>query len=160
MNGCLAQSVVSAGRVEEVFEAALDAIDAALGTSRGAILIYDDQKVMRFRASRGLSEEYRRAVEGHSPWSPDATAPQPVLVPDVQSDAAMRAYLPLFAQEKIGSLAFIPLVTRGRLIGKFMVYYDETHEYSSTSSSLLSPSPPTSRASRPGSPRSPRWNRR
>jgi len=86
---------------------------------------------MRFRASRGLSEEYRRAVEGHSPWTSDATAPQPVLVPDVQNDAAMRAYLPLFAREEIGSLAFIPLVTRGRLIGKFMVYYGEPHEYSS-----------------------------
>jgi signal transduction histidine kinase len=125
-----AESVVSAERVEEVFEAALDAIRGGLGTNRGAILIYDEQQVMRFRASRGLSERYRRAVEGHSPWTPDATAPQPVLVPDVQRDPGLRTYLPLFAEEGIGSLAFIPLVTRGRLIGKFMVYYSEPHDYS------------------------------
>jgi PAS domain S-box-containing protein len=126
-----AKAVVSAERAEEVFEAALCAIEGALRTNRGAILIYDDQQVMRFRASRGLSERYRRAVEGHSPWAPDAIDPQPVVVPDVQSDATMRAYLPLFAEEGIASLAFIPLVTRGSLIGKFMVYYDEPHAYSS-----------------------------
>jgi PAS domain S-box-containing protein len=125
-----AQSVVFAERAEEVFEAALEAIQGGLRTNRGAILIYDDQQVMRFRASRGLSERYRRAVEGHSPWAPDATAPQPVLIRDVRTDASMRTYLPLFAEEGIAALAFIPLVTRGRLIGKFMVYYGEPHEYS------------------------------
>jgi PAS domain S-box-containing protein len=125
-----AKSVVSAERGEDVFEAALDALAGALRTNRGAILIYDDQQVMRFRASRGLSEDYRRAMEGHSPWTPDMTAPQPVLVSDVRTDATMQAYLPLFAREGIASLAFIPLVTRGRLIGKFMVYYGEPHEYS------------------------------
>ena len=124
-----AKSVVSAERVEEVFEAALDAIEGALQTNRGAILICDDQNVMRFRASRGLSESYQKAVEGHSPWLPGTSDPQPVLVADVERDAAMAAYLELFAQEQIGSLAFIPLVSRGRLIGKFMVYYGEPHEY-------------------------------
>jgi PAS domain S-box-containing protein len=125
-----AKSVVSADRVEDVFEAALDAIEGGLGTNRGAILIYDDSKVMRFRASRRLSEEYRRAVEGHSPWTPDAVSPQPVLVGDVDSDATLEPYRPLFKREGIGSLAFVPLVTRGRLIGKFMVYYGESHTYS------------------------------
>jgi signal transduction histidine kinase len=126
-----AKSVVSADKADEVFNAALDAIGAALGTNRGAILIYDDTKVMRFRAWRYLSAEYRHAVEGHSPWAPDAAAPEPVLVPDVETDASLRSYLPLLRQEGIGSLAFIPLVTRGRLIGKFMVYFGQAHTYSS-----------------------------
>jgi signal transduction histidine kinase len=41
----------------------------------------------------------------------------------------MTSYQALFRREGIGSLAFIPLVTRGRLLGKFMVYYSEAHEY-------------------------------
>jgi PAS domain S-box-containing protein len=127
-----ARSVVSADRVEDVFEAALDAIEGALGTNRGAILTYDDKQVMRFRAWRHLSDEYRRAVEGHSPWAPDSVAPQPVLVPDVESDAALSSYSALFSREGIRSLAFIPLVTRGQLIGKFMVYYADRHDYSSS----------------------------
>ena len=79
--------------------------------------------VMRFKAWRGLSDEYRRAVEGHSPWPRDVHAPEPIVVPDVESDPAMAPYLPLFREEGIGALAFIPLVAGGRLIGKFMVYY-------------------------------------
>jgi signal transduction histidine kinase len=125
-----AKCVASAETVGQVFEAALDAIAGALGTERGAILVYDDAKVMRFRAWRQLSDDYRRAVEGHSPWPPDAVAPQPVLVPDVEADRTMKPYLPLFHREGIGSLAFVPLVTRGRLIGKFMVYHAGPHTYS------------------------------
>jgi signal transduction histidine kinase len=92
----------------------------------------DAEGVMRFRAWRRLSEKYRRAVEGHSPWSRHAVAPEPVLVPDVDADPAMEAFLPLFREEGIGSLAFIPLVSRGRLLGKFMIYYRDAHEYSAT----------------------------
>jgi signal transduction histidine kinase len=125
-----AKSVVSAERVEDVFEAAFDAIEGALGTKRGAILLYDETQVMRFKASRQLSEEYRRAVEGHSPWTPEAVAPQPVAIADVETEPSLVAFRSLFQREGIGSLAFIPLVTRGRLIGKFMVYHAEPHDYS------------------------------
>lgn len=38
---------------------------------------------MRFKAWRGLSEEYRQAVQGHSPWQPDTPDPQPVCIPDI-----------------------------------------------------------------------------
>jgi K+-sensing histidine kinase KdpD len=124
-----AKSVVSADKVEEVFAAALDAISGALGTDRSAILTYDDAKVMRFRSWQKLSDEYRGAVEGHSPWRPDTISPQPVLVADVASDPDLKSFLPLFESEGIGAMAFIPLVTRGKLIGKFMVYYGERHEF-------------------------------
>ncbi len=133
-----AHTAVSAEQVEEVFEAALDAIEGALGTDRAAILLFDDDGVMRFRAWRGLSDAYRRAVEGHSPWPRDATAPQAVLVPDVALDPSLAAYAPLFRDERIGSLAFIPLVTRGRLLGKFMVYYRRPHAYSTGELELAS----------------------
>jgi signal transduction histidine kinase len=120
----LAAGVIGAARVDEIFEAALDAIAPALKTERAAVLVYDGEGVMRFRAWRDLSDEYRRRVEGHSPWTRDTRDPQPVLVPDVQADAGLAGYLPLFQKERIGALGFIPLVSSGRLLGKFMVYYD------------------------------------
>jgi PAS domain S-box-containing protein len=133
-----AKAVVAAEKVDEVFEAALDAIEHGLGSTRGAILISDEKGVMRFRASRNLSPRYRDAVEGHSPWPPDAVAPEPVLVPNVETDKAMTPFLPLFHEEGIRSLAFIPLVTRGRLIGKFMLYFSERHTYTSSEIELAS----------------------
>lgn len=126
----LAAKVIGAEHVEQVFEAALDAIERALGTPRSAILAFDGDGVMRFKASRGLSDEYRKAVEGHCPWARDERAPEPVLVADVDADPSMDAYLPLFRSERIGALGFIPLVAAGRLIGKFMVYYERPRQLS------------------------------
>ncbi|HVZ34243.1 MAG TPA: GAF domain-containing sensor histidine kinase, partial [Polyangiaceae bacterium] len=124
-----ARAVVAADRVEDVFDAALDALDSAVGVPRSAILTFDADQVMRFRAWRGLSEAYRSAVEGHSPWAPDVAAPEPVLIEAAEREAGLSAFVPLFQRERIGALAFVPLVTRGRLIGKFMCYYEQPHRF-------------------------------
>ena len=121
----LVGAVISAETIAEVFEPALDAIQRALGTGRASILVFDAQGVMRFRAWRNLSEGYRRAVDGHSPWARDARGPEPILCGDTETDPAMEAYRPVFRQEGIRALAFIPLVSAGNLLGKFMVYYPE-----------------------------------
>lgn len=120
----LATAVNEADRVEEVFDAALDALALALGTNRAAVLVHDADDVMRFRAWRGLSDEYRRTVEGHTPWKRDARDPQAVLVSDVHGDVSLAGYQSLFRRERIGALGFMPLVSGGRLLGKLMVYYD------------------------------------
>ena len=42
----------------------------------------------------------------------------------------MVALVPHFRAERIGALAFFPLATGGRLLGKFMVYYQQPHTFS------------------------------
>jgi hypothetical protein len=54
---------------------------------RASILVFDHAGVMRFKAWRGISDEYRTAVEGHSPWTRESRHPQPVLVRDVEEAA-------------------------------------------------------------------------
>lgn len=118
-------TVNRAASSSEVYEAALDALCQSQRCRRGAILLYDRPGVMRFVAWRGLSERYRRAVEGHSPWARDDPDPQPVCVPDVAAlEPPLRA---LAAAEGIGALAFVPLTFEQRLLGKFMVYFDAPH---------------------------------
>lgn len=118
----LAGAVTRAESLQAALEPALDAVCRALAVERASILLFDDAGVMRFRAWRGLSEEYRRAVDGHSPWTRDARAPEPILVSDVESDEALAAYRPVFAREGIRALGFVPLVHDTQLLGKFMVY--------------------------------------
>jgi GAF domain-containing protein len=69
----------------DVYEAALDAITRVLGCTRASVLLFDDTGIMRFAAWRGLSDAYRRAVEGHSPWTRDVKDPQPVCIHDVHT---------------------------------------------------------------------------
>jgi len=122
---CLTLSkAISASRtVEDIYAAALDALVCGLGIERSSVLLFDPDGVMRFKASRGLSEGYRRAVEGHTPWKPDTPDPQPIVVPDVMADAALADYTRIFEAEGIAALTFIPLVSLNRVIGKFMLYY-------------------------------------
>ena len=119
----LTTAISKSRTVEEIYEAALDALRAGLGVERASILLFDADGVMRFKAYRGLSDAYRRAVEGHTPWRPDSPYPQPIWVSDVAADRACAAYAAVFAAEGIAALAFIPLISQDRVIGKFMLYY-------------------------------------
>ncbi|MEO5819770.1 MAG: ATP-binding protein [Vicinamibacteraceae bacterium] len=126
----LALAIGGTRTVDEIYQTALDALTTGLGVSRASILLFDSTGDMRFTAWRGLSETYRQAVEGHSPWSADAVGPQPIVVPDVTKDASLARFLPIIQAEGIAGMAFIPLVSLGRVIGKFMVYLDEPRELS------------------------------
>ncbi len=114
--------------LEDVYAAALDAIMAALHCSRAAILRCDADGVMRFAAWRGLSDRYRAAVEGHSPWSPGEANPEPVCIADTAGAELEPPLAAAVKREGIGALAFIPVMAEGRLIGKFMSYYDAPRE--------------------------------
>jgi PAS domain S-box-containing protein len=123
----LTQAISRTRTVEEIYATALDALGEGLGVTRASILLFDPDGVMRFKAYRGLSEQYRAAVEGHTPWTPDTPDAEPIVVADVTDDASLAAFLPVIRAEGIGAMAFIPLVSRGRVIGKFMLYYPGPH---------------------------------
>jgi signal transduction histidine kinase len=125
-----------AGSLDQIYQAALDALAAGLGVERAAVLLFDADGVMRFKAWRGLSDEYRSAVEGHSPWKADEKDPSAVLVPDVRHEPSLDAFLPIFEEERIGALAFFPLFSNGLLLGKFMLYYAEPHRFAETEKRL------------------------
>ena len=118
-----------ATNVGEIHDASLDAILSAMDCHRASILLFDKEKVMRFVAWRGLSERYRKAVEGHSPWKPDAKNPKPVCINDVDIADIPKPLRSTIRSEGIRAAAFIPLVSSQKLIGKFMTYYDAPHVF-------------------------------
>jgi PAS domain S-box-containing protein len=125
-----ADAVAGAQALDEVLEAALDALLEATGADRASVLLADEDGVLRFRVWRGLSDAYRTATEGHSPWAPDEADPQPILVEDVVSAGFEPALERAVRKEGIGSLAFVPLILSGRLLGKFTLYRDAPHSWS------------------------------
>jgi PAS domain S-box-containing protein len=124
-----AQQQHMATKVGEIHDAALDAILSAMDCHRASILLFDKENVMRFVAWRGLSKKYRKAVEGHSPWKPDAKSPQPVCINDVDIADIPKFLKSTIRSEGIRAAAFIPLVSSQKLIGKFMTYYDAPHVF-------------------------------
>src|SRR5438067_1954336 len=117
----LSVGLAAAATLEEMYEHALVALERGLGADRAAVLLFDDDGVMRFKAWHALSDGYRRAVEGHSPWARDAGAPEPIFVPDVLEDRALAPFRATIVDEGIRALGFLPLVHRHELLGKFMI---------------------------------------
>ncbi|MGZ5568346.1 MAG: PAS domain S-box protein, partial [Limisphaerales bacterium] len=128
----LAMRVNRAADISDIFEAAVDAVKRSQSADRSSVLVYDDQGVMRFKSSRGLSAEYQRAVEGHSPWKIEDPDPQPVCIDDVASVPLDDHLRRVINQEGIRALAFIPITYEGKLVGKFMVYYNSPHKFTAS----------------------------
>src|SRR5215813_15083701 len=79
----LADEVNRAEVLSDLFEKALDVIIASVNADRASILLFDDEGIMRFKTWRGLSDEYRSRVEGHSPWTRDECDPKPITIGNV-----------------------------------------------------------------------------
>lgn len=130
--GALTEALGRAGSLDGMCHEALDALGDTVNPDRSAILSFDRDGVMRFMAWRGLSDRYRQATEGHSPWPRDAADPQPVLVTDAEADPTLEGLRDVITAEGIRSLGFIPLLSGGRLLGKFMLCYERPHRFSQT----------------------------
>src|SRR5579859_5225926 len=118
-----------ANSLNDTFQAALDSIATALNCQRSALLLSDEAGVMRFKAWRGLSAVYRTAVEGHSPWAADQKDPQPVCFGNIQTAPFEDWLKRTVCQEGIQALGFLPLLLHGKLMGKFVIYYDTPHDF-------------------------------
>jgi PAS domain S-box-containing protein len=114
--------------VREIYEAALDALRDGLGVERSSILLFDPDGVMRFKAWRGLSDAYRSAVEGHTPWRPDTRDASTIVVADVSQDPSLSPLLAAIEAEGLAAMTFVPLISLDRVIGKFMLYSNEPRD--------------------------------
>lgn len=123
----LVARVNSAPSLSEMCDAALETIIQCQDADRAALLLTDSQgMMMRFKAWRGLSDEYRRAVEGHSPWKP-GEAPKPLAIEDIARANLDDELKTVIEKEGIHSLAFIPISYEKRLLGKLMLYFNAPH---------------------------------
>ena len=121
----LAETLAHSSNLEELYDAALDGFSQAFRGARLAILVSDAKGVMRFARWRGLSEVYRAAVDGHSFWPANDADPQPVVVPDLDSDLELARFREVARAEGIRALVGIPLHAKGQLVGKCMAYFAE-----------------------------------
>jgi len=133
----LANIVSKAESLDKVYAKALESILFSLSAQRASLLLFDESKTLRFVAWKGLSDEYRAVCEGHSPWKYGDSSAEPIFVEDVEQYDELQALMPIILKEKIHSLAFIPLIAQGTLLGKFMIYYDSVHKFTENEKQLL-----------------------
>lgn len=125
----LTDRLYRAKSLTEAYEIALDGITELLGCERASILQFDNKGVMRFVGWRGLSEEYRRAVDGHSPWKYGDMDPEPIFVADIDQTNESDELKTVIRKEGIRSLGFVPLMRNQMVAGKFMIYHSGRHDF-------------------------------
>ena len=124
----LVAALAKAGALEEIYAVALSSLLEATEADRAAILLFDDDGVIRFKASRGLSPDYQAAVTGHSPWARGARDVHPLIIRDALWDEGLARFREVFLRENIRGLAFLPLVSEAGVFGKLMLYYPGPHQ--------------------------------
>ena len=125
----VADAIGRATSLDELLDESIETLLEATGADRAAVLLYEDD-VLRFRAWRRLSDEYRAEAERHSPWPVDAIDHQPVLVADISQAGFDDIIEAAVRDEGIGALALIPLVHGDRLVGRLVLYHDSPYEWS------------------------------
>jgi PAS domain S-box-containing protein len=126
----LLYNLTTAQTLEDVYESATSALISGTEAGRTSIRIFDDDGVMRFKAWRGLSSEYREALTGHAPWSKGTLDALPILKPDLRRDKDLAPLHDVFAREGISAVGFIPLVSKEGVFGTFNLYYRQPHGFS------------------------------
>ena len=112
-----------ASSLEEIYEAALTSLLGATSADRAAIFLFDDDDVLRLKASRGLSAAHKASAAGRSRWKRGARDAQPISVPDPFSGNRRETYGDILQREGIAALAFIPLALDAGVFGEFDLYY-------------------------------------
>lgn len=118
-----------AGSLSDSYDAGLNAIIDTLDCKAASILRFDGAGVMRFVAWRNLSDSYRNAVDGHTPWTQGEADPEPIFICDIDQADLPDALRETLRSEGIRALAFLPLTCAGKLCGKFMAYYDSPQQF-------------------------------
>ncbi len=125
----MADHIQRARHVDLIYKEAVEGLRAAVGADRSALLITDAAGTMRFKAWLALSERFREALDGHSPWSSPTRDPRPVVIQDTTRTDDLGALGEAVVAEGIRALAFIPLLHRGRVLGNFILCHDQPHVF-------------------------------
>lgn len=110
-----------ARQVDTVYQEAAEGLRNVLSADRSALLTQEGGAGMRLRAWAGLSTTGRRALDGYSPWPLDRRNPETLTIADIEVERAGEAVYETLRAEGLSSIAWIPLLHRGRLIGELML---------------------------------------
>ncbi len=110
-----------ARRVDHVYQEAAEGLRSVLSVDRSALLTQEGREGMRMRAWGGLSAGARSALEGYSPWPRDQRDPEPLVVADLVKSKPGEPVYDALRGEGLHTVAWVPLVHRGRLIGELML---------------------------------------
>lgn len=121
----VADAINKAVSLESVYTAAASGIENVIGASKIAILTFSEDGSLHFEYSTGLTDEFRNASLEKCPLRTREKSAEPAFIDNVNETALLKDFLPDLKSEGIEAIAAFPLRNKGKLVGKFIVYFDE-----------------------------------
>jgi len=118
----LATELARSSDARQAARAVNDALGETPGFSRTAVLLFEEDGACRFVGWRGLSMEYRRAVEGYCPWKQGETDAVPLVVNDVLTETSLAQHHGVLRKDGIAALAYVPILTEKGVIGMLTLH--------------------------------------
>ncbi len=133
----LASNLNGADTLDEIYHGALHGIQHIFKTERAAILMFDDHGVPRYKASAGISEAYKQAVENYCDSLSTIPQTELVTVADAAQQPGVESLDIMRKAEGIRAATSFPMSYQGHQLGKIAVYYDEPHQFSDEEKRLV-----------------------
>src|SRR5438874_2283220 len=125
----LGETSILSVSISDVFRQALDCLAQVIPHDRSSILMFDPDGVMRFKAWRNLSPEFRRAMQWMSPWAREAWSSDPVVITPGSESESSHELRDLLLGEGIHASALFSIGVGGPLLGKLMVARPESEAF-------------------------------
>ncbi|MEM8485530.1 MAG: PAS domain S-box protein [Bacteroidota bacterium] len=135
----IADAVNKGESLDSIYLTAADGTKKAIGANRIAILILNPEtEEIEFAFHDGLSATYREAMMDHCPWNGTEKERLTVCVSEGDLNSELGPLAPYAAEEGILSLGAFPLMHKDNLLGKFMIFFDDTAEVPLTDRQFVS----------------------
>lgn len=122
-------------RLDDIYSSALDSIQLALQTDRAAILLFEPEGQLRFKAWRGLSEPYRTRMERRESWPQDPR--QALWIADVSAIAHGDGIWAVVFDEGIRATAVVPLESQEQVLGQLRLSFNAPHAFTEEEKHLI-----------------------
>jgi len=116
--------------IDIAYDVAVQSVIKVVGCDRASILLFGEDGKVHFTAWHGISDAYRTSVDGHCPWQQHEVNAEPISIPNVELADLPDDLKSIILGEGIQAAAFFPLPFNDHLLGKYMAYYNQPHEFS------------------------------
>ena len=113
----------------DIYSATIEAIVTTLPCDRALILFLEESKT-KVVASRRFSEGLQRKIKGCVPWSDGKRKLKPIFNEEITPASFPSRVSRAFLEEGIHAAALIPLTRDTKLVGQFIIGYDQAHPFS------------------------------
>jgi PAS domain S-box-containing protein len=124
--------------LESIYDEAINGILDHRFADKTSLHLYDDKECkFLFYNTGAFSDNFVLFSNNYELWQNNKNSPESIRIADINTDPLTKDYNKLFVSESIRALTIIPMITKSKLIGKFVLYFNKQHEFSTDDLTLV-----------------------